>query len=171
MTATLSARVNSAFVVGNQRTSAQDLEFLLQQLVEIAVRALSPGINDPFTAVVCIDRLGSALFRLAERDFPSPYRLDDTGRLRLIAAPADFSALVDVAFNQIRQHASSSVAVTIRLFDIIAVVATVTRSEQTILLRHHAGTILRGARQDISNEDDRRTVEQRYLDVTKVLAR
>lgn len=61
-------QLNDAFVFGNQRTATQDVEFSLHQLVEIAVRALSPGINDPFTAIACVDRLGSALCRLARRD-------------------------------------------------------------------------------------------------------
>jgi uncharacterized membrane protein len=58
-------QLNDAFVFGNQRTASQDVEFSFLQMVEIAVRALSPGINDPFTAIACVDRLGSALCRLA----------------------------------------------------------------------------------------------------------
>ena len=72
VTEALVGKMNDAFVLGNQRTAAQDIEFSFQQLVEIAVRALSPGINDPFTAIACVDRLGSALCRLARRDMPSP---------------------------------------------------------------------------------------------------
>ncbi|MGH8598824.1 MAG: DUF2254 domain-containing protein, partial [Gammaproteobacteria bacterium] len=68
------ARINAAFVLGSQRTPVQDVEFAVNQLVEIAVRALSPGVNDPFTAVACVDRLGAALSRLAQRGVPSPYR-------------------------------------------------------------------------------------------------
>jgi len=65
VTEALVDKINAAFVLGNQRTAAQDVEFSVNQLVEIAVWALSPGINDPFTAVACVDRLGSALCRLA----------------------------------------------------------------------------------------------------------
>lgn len=72
----LTARVRSAFALGNQRTPRQDIEFAVSQLVEIAVRALSPGLNDPFTAIACVDHLGSALSRLAQREMPSPYRHD-----------------------------------------------------------------------------------------------
>ncbi len=78
-------KINAAFVFGNQRTGTQDVEFSVQQLVEIALRALSPGINDPFTAIACVDRLGSALCRLARRDMPSAHRFDEQGRLRLVA--------------------------------------------------------------------------------------
>ena len=72
----LTDQVHSLFVLGHQRTSGQDIEFGVNQLVEIAVRALSPGLNDPFTAITCVDHLGSALCRLASRDMPSPYRHD-----------------------------------------------------------------------------------------------
>lgn len=72
VTKTLIDKINATFVIGNQRTAAQDVEFSFQQLVEIAVRALSPGINDPFTAIACLDRLGSGLCCLAQRDAPSP---------------------------------------------------------------------------------------------------
>ncbi|MBK6929297.1 MAG: DUF2254 domain-containing protein [Comamonadaceae bacterium] len=54
----LVGQLNDAFVLGNQRTATQDVEFSFHQLVEIAMRALSPGINDPFTAIACVDRLG-----------------------------------------------------------------------------------------------------------------
>ncbi len=70
----LTQKINDAFILGNQRTSTQDVEFSVNQLVEIAVRALSPGINDPFTAIRCIDQLSAALCHLVEKDIPSPYR-------------------------------------------------------------------------------------------------
>ena len=73
VTKVLRDKINAAFVLGNHRTASQDVEFSVDQLVEIAVRALSAGINDPFTAIVCVDRLGSALSRLARRDMPSAF--------------------------------------------------------------------------------------------------
>jgi len=102
VTAPLEARVNAVFILGHQRTAAQDIEFAIHQIVEIAVRALSPGINDPFTAITCVDRLGSALRRLAQRDMPSPYRFDEQDRLRVIVAAVTFPDIVNAAFNQIR---------------------------------------------------------------------
>ena len=111
VTEKFAGRVISAFAFGNQRTSAQDIEFAILQLVEIAVRALSPGINDPFTAVACVDRLGSGLCRLVRREMPSPYRFDGQDRLRVVATPITFPQIVDAAFNQIRQHARASAAV------------------------------------------------------------
>src|SRR5690606_18751867 len=122
--------------------SDQDVEFAVNQLVEMAVRALSPGINDPFTAIACVDHLGSALCRLAARDMPSPYWHDRHDKLRLIERPERYGELVDSAFNQIRQYGRSSAAVTIRLLDTIVVIAGfVCRAEDRATLLRHAEMI------------------------------
>lgn len=166
----LSARMTSAFVVGNQRTPSQDIEFPVYQLVEIAVRALSPGVNDPFTAVVCLDRLSSALSRLAQREMPSGERRDADNRLLLIVPSQNFSDIVDAAFNQIRQDARSNAAVTIRLLETITVIAQVARrpDDQAALLRH-ADMIVRGAQQGLLEENDRQTVGKCYERLNRLL--
>jgi len=164
-------RVNSAFAMGNQRTSGQDIEFVVNQLVEIAVRALSPGVNDPFTAVTCVDHLGSALCRLLQRDMPSPFRHDSQDQLRVITPVVTFSALTDAAFNQIRQYGRSSAAVTIRLLETIAVVAGFAhRPEDRAALLRHAKMIARGSRGGLPEDEDRQEVEERYQSVNKMLS-
>lgn len=100
-------RINDAFILGKERTEQQDVEFPIAQLVEIALRAISPAVNDPFTAIRCIDRLSAGLSRLAQRDFPSPYRYDQDNNLRAIAQGVTFAGLTDAAFNQIRQYGRS----------------------------------------------------------------
>jgi len=115
--------INDAFLLGKQRTAHQDVEFSIKHLVEIAIRSLSPAINDPFTAVGCVDLLCAALCRLAERDLPSPYVYDDDNNLRLLTNPVTFAGLTDDAFNQIRQYGRSDVAITIRLLEAIKVIA------------------------------------------------
>lgn len=166
----ITARVNNAFLLGPQRIPEQDFEFALYQLVEIAVRALSPGINDPFTAVRCVDRLGSALCRLAQREVPSPYRHDDNQRLRVIAPGMTFPAAVDAAFDNIRQHAASSMAVTIRLLETIPVIAEFTQQpEDRAALRAQAETIVQTARTAVPDGTDRDTVEQRYHEAREAL--
>jgi len=156
-------RLADAFVLGNQRTTGQDLGFSVSQLVEVAVRALSTGVNDPFTAVACVDQLGAGLSRLAQRDQPSPYRYDDQGQLRVIAPPVTFSSIIDTAFDQIRQHARSSAGVTIRLLETIAVVAaSVKRPQDRVALLRQARMIVRGAQEGLPEPEDRRVVEERY---------
>ena len=164
-------RVNSAFALGNQRTSGQDIEFAANQLVEIAVRALSPGVNDPFTAITCVDRLGSALCRLAQQDMPSPYRYDTQDQLRVITPVFMFPDVTDAAFNQIRQYGRSSTAVTIRLLETIAEVAgSVHRSEDRVALLRHARMIARGAGAGLPEAEDRQEVEKRFQSVNRLLS-
>ncbi|RJR51309.1 MAG: DUF2254 domain-containing protein [Desulfobacteraceae bacterium] len=168
---TLKARVLEAFIIGSNRTPVQDVEFSINQLVEVAVRALSPGINDPFTAITCVDRLGSALCRLAEREMPSPYRRDEQGRLRVVVASSvTFPGIADAALNQIRQAARSNAAVTIRLLETIAQIAGFApREEDRASLLGHAEMIARGAIEGLPEIEDRHTVEARFQTARQAL--
>lgn len=167
----LIAQIRSAFILGNQRTPRQDIECAINQLVEIAVRALSPGLNDPFTAIVCVDHLGSALSRLAQREMPSPYRHDEQDQLRLIASAVSFPMIADAAFDQIRQYARSSAAVTIRLLETIAMLAEFAhRAEDRAALQSHAEMINRGAGEGLSESEDRRVVEKHYQAASQLLS-
>lgn len=167
----LTQQLNEAFIFGKQRTEQQDLEFCIDQLVEVAVRAISPGINDPFTAIRCIDQLSVGLCHLAERDFPSPYRYDDDNKLRVIADPVTFAKLIDDAFNQIRQYSQTDVAVRIRMLEAIAVIATHTLNKKDrAALLHHANAIERSSGDEIAQECDRQDIEERYLAVVKALS-
>lgn len=166
----LSKQINHAFILGLERTEQQDVEFSINQLVEIALRAISPGINDPFTAIRCIDQLSAGLSRLAQRDFPSPYRYDDNNNLRVIAHPVTFASLIDDAFNQIRQYGRSDVAVSIRLLEAIATIASQTnnKKDRAVLLRH-ANTIKQSSQEAVFVESDRKDIEERYLAAVKAL--
>ena len=113
----VAAEINRAFILGSERTAEQDVEFAIEELVEVAVRALSPGVNDPFTAIRCIDRLTASLESLAARPATTPFRHDSAGELRIVAYPQPFSALVAAAFNQIRQAGARDVSVTIRILE------------------------------------------------------
>ena len=156
-------RVRSFFILGNQRTVDQDIEFGVNQLVEIAVRALSPGVNDPFTTITCLDRLGSVLCRLATRTMPSHYRHDHQNQLRVIAPAYTFLEVTDAAFNQILQHSRSNVAVTIRLLETIAMVAEFThRPEDRTTLLRHSEMIAREAIEGLPESHARRALEERY---------
>ncbi len=166
----LTSKINGAFLIGSQRTERQDVEFSIDQLVEIAVRALSPGINDPFTAIRCIDQLSAALCRLTQREIPSPYRYDDSNQLRIIAEPIAFADVIDAAFNQIRQNGKSNVAVTMRLLEAIAVVARFTeKTTHRKALRRHADQTERASQQANFDELDRKDIKERYLAALKAI--
>ncbi len=124
-------RLCRAFVTGRQRTQTQNIEYLIDQLVEVAVRALSSGVNDPFTALNCIDWLGAVLSRLAERRFPDVHRYDDDHVLRVVVVhPETFAGITNAALDQIRQYADSSVAVQIRLLEMLTEVLEHTQGEE-----------------------------------------
>jgi uncharacterized membrane protein len=166
----LSDRINDAFMFGRQRTEQQDVEFPVNQLVDIALRAISPGINDPTTAIECIDQLSAGLSHLAQREIPSAYRYDDDNNLRVIAEPFMFAGLTDAAFNQIRQYGKSDVGVVIRLLEAIATIARYTQNEKDrAALRRHAEMIRHDSHQAVSQELDKQDIEQRYQAVLEVL--
>lgn len=98
---------NNVVAIGRQRTAQQDLRFAIDELVEIASRALSPGVNDPFTAIACIDWLGAALTEF-DRSPPEPDRkADDTGRVRIILNPLRFEDYLARAFAQLRSYVAA----------------------------------------------------------------
>ena len=155
--------VNACLLVGESRTSEQDVEFAIDQLVEIAVRALSPAVNDPFTAVHCVDWLGEALARIARRPPPSPLRRDAEGRVRLIVDLSTFDGLTDAAFDQIRQYGRDSVSVTVRLLEAITCVAQSARTdEQRRSLLRHAEMIHRQASTRFVEPHDLESVAERF---------
>jgi uncharacterized membrane protein len=107
--------LRGALVIGKNRTINQDLEFSIRRIVELAQRSLSPGINDPTTALYCIDRLGEVLGRLAGRDIPSPIRYDATGQLRILTEVIVIEELACNAFSAIARYGTSDVDVVTRL--------------------------------------------------------
>jgi len=110
-------KISDITILGAYRTPVQDPEFAIHQLVEVALRALSPGINDPYTAITCIDKLNSVLCGLTQRVFPAKQHYDKTGILRVIDKVLTFTCIATAAFDQIRQQANNNVAVTIRLLE------------------------------------------------------
>lgn len=154
--------IAGSLMTGNQRTPAQDVEFGFSQLAEIAVRALSPGVNDPFTAMRCLDRLGSALYRLAQRTGPSPYRRDKHDRLRIWAPPVTFALIMDASLDPVRQYAASSAAVTVKMLEVLGLIArAVTRADDMQAIRRQARLIGDGASRSLAEASDRATVQER----------
>jgi uncharacterized membrane protein len=155
--------VNDSFILGPRQTPTQDVEFSIEQLVEIAVRALSPGINDPFTAVACIDHLGNALALLFRREVPAPYHLDQNGTVRIISRTVTMSGVIDAAFNQIRQYGRTSVPVVTRLLETISRIALDARTEEVREALNIQATIIEHSSQSALSEPyDRRAVEERF---------
>lgn len=113
-------QIRGCFITGRERTLREDPEFGVLQISDIALKALSPGINDPRTALTCIDYLGDLLRHLGSRRIPSAQRKGADGQLRVIALATDFERMVDLAFGQIRHYGRSDVEVLHGLLETIA---------------------------------------------------
>lgn len=163
-------KIVRTFILGSRRTPEQDAEYAIHQLTEVAIRALSPGINDPFTANSCIDRLGSALCIMTKKEFPSPYRYDEENKLRVIAKPLTFSGITNAAFDQIRQFGRTNVSVTIRILETLKIIAIHTRNdEQRKAILRQAKMAADASHESIPQENDRKDVQKRYQALLEVL--
>ena len=105
----------AAIDLGPTRTMQQDIEFGVVQIVDIALRAISPAVNDPTTAISSIDQLSSVLIRWVSRAPPQSYYYDPPHVLRVIAPWIGFDGLIDLAFEQIRHYSVADAAVSLRL--------------------------------------------------------
>ncbi|MBN8899437.1 MAG: hypothetical protein BGO51_14525 [Rhodospirillales bacterium 69-11] len=123
--------VARTLALGDSRSVEQDLEYAVRQLVEMGLRALSPGINDPMTAIAVLDRLGAALCELASRQLPSGVTVRD-GKQRLARGATDYPGLVDAMFHMLRQAGTNVPAVMIRLLEVLAEAGAVERDRARI---------------------------------------
>jgi len=98
-------------LIGKERTDLQDIEFAIQKLVEIALRAISPGINDPHTAINCINRIGSLLAELGYQYKAYRYYTDEDDQLRVILEPKPYFEYLYKSFYQIRLYGKHDVSV------------------------------------------------------------
>jgi len=143
------------FVIGNARTRQQDAEHSIHQMVEIACRALSPGVNDPFTAISCIDNLTSTMCYLTHVKFPSKFKFDDNNHLRYAYIPLTYQGMLDAAFLQIRQFSKGSPAVVIRLMEaMIKIHNFTTFSSHKNAVKEHAQMILKVAEDSFEDSHD-----------------
>ncbi|MCC6321825.1 MAG: DUF2254 domain-containing protein [Phycisphaerales bacterium] len=117
------ARLRDCMILGPTRTPVQDIEYCVDRLVEIAARALSPAINDPFTAVTCIHHLGAAAAKLAGRSEPPRFHADDAGRTRVITDTLTFQEVLSHGYDPIRQYGAGQIIVTKHLFLSLSAVA------------------------------------------------
>jgi uncharacterized membrane protein len=167
----LCAALNEQFTLGWQRTVEQDLECHIDQLVEIAERALSPGINDPFTVAQCIDRLGEGLVAFAHARFPTEQRYDAAGQLRVVTAPVPtFAELVAAAFDPIRQYGRASVPVCLHLLHALGLIASqFVSDEQRLAIRRQIMLLDDAARVGLLVEADRAHVHRHALHTLALL--
>ncbi len=125
----LQQAINGVIAVGSTRTVFQDVRYPAIQLVGVAMKALSPAINDLLTATVCINELGAALNAMLERQYPNKYRTDESNRVRLIARPTPFRELLELTIGQLVPYASNHFMTSQRLLEILMTLAQVARRQ------------------------------------------
>ncbi len=124
------AELLSTFDLGPTRTLQQDIEFGVLQIVDIALKAISPAVNDPTTAIGCVDQLSRILIRFASRELPEELIYDPPGIVRVGLGWIHFERMLDAAFEQIRMYSKTDVAVSLRLLRALGDVAASTRDPE-----------------------------------------
>lgn len=162
--------VNSAYIIGTHRTVDQDPAFGIRQIVDIAIKALSPGINDTSTAVICVDYLSSIMARLAGRQFPPMYLYKDE-TLRLVAIVPRFEGLLAEAFDQIRSSAETNLAILIRMLGALNTISSMTNNANHLTaLEQQLQLIAELADRSFASNHDRSQLKMRLSVVRKTLA-
>lgn len=153
--------LNNAFMLGPYRAIEQDAAYGVEQLTEIALKALSPGTNDPITAVTCVDYLSDVFIDAASRREEPRWRMSD-GALRLIVTRPTFAALVDSAFDEIRRAAASQPIALARLIDACRLIGETTEDlERRCCLRRHVDRIEAQVALATLVDADRKALEDR----------
>jgi len=156
-------RIAIAFALDRKRTQAQDLMFIVQQLVEVAARALSPGINDPYTATSCMDWLGSALINLGGRAMPEAHRYDEDGRLRIVAPALTYGDVAAAVFEDLRPYAAGDRNAALHLMSVLErIFDGVEHPAYRSVLLHHAAAFKAAAEASLSQPRDTDRIADAY---------
>jgi uncharacterized membrane protein len=148
------AEILAAFDIGPTRTLQQDVEFGVIQIVDIALRAISPAVNDPSTAISCIDQLSRILIRWLGRAPPDSVLFDPPHVARVVVPWIGAEAMLDTALEQIRHYAVTDLAVSLRLLRAIGDIAgTVQRSDVRAALLARARRVVEGCAERLGEAD------------------
>jgi uncharacterized membrane protein len=137
--------------------------FAIDQLVEIAIRALSPAVNDTFTALTCVDWLADGLCTVSERALFDSVHRDSGGTVRVIELGPNYPRMANRAYDKVRQAGAEMPAVAIRLLESLAKVLAYTRSDmQRVTLLRQADMIWRASQAAAIDVDDLQEIRGRY---------
>jgi len=166
------ADLQAAFDIGPTRTLQQDVEFGVLQIVDVALRAISPAVNDPTTAITCVDQLSRILVRFASRQPPDEILYDPPGIVRVSVRWMHFERLLEAAFEQIRMYSKSDVAVSLRLLRALGDIAASTPDpEYRRLLIDHGTRVVTGCAEELAEEELRALqVRQAELKIVAVIS-
>lgn len=168
--AKLVASLHDAYSISRHRTLQRDCAFGIRQLVDIALRALSPGVNDTTTAIMCIDYLSAILSRLATRSIPSDHRFVD-GELRLLAKGDSFESLVSASFQQVCSSAGGNVAVMVRVLGSLQTIGSLTSDiTRKDILRHQVQCVAELGERTLAAPHELGRLEARLNEIRKALS-
>ena len=158
----IACEIQSAITIGSKPTAEQDIVFSIRQLAQIAVRALSPGVNDPYTAYSCIDRLIDGIGVVVQRPpLPNCFH-DDEQKLRLITSELDFADVLDAALDELREYGSQSAVVMRRLLDALNELAGIcTRQEDKRALLHSLDRLAEDCENLIEDKFDTEAIQRK----------
>lgn len=158
----LSSEIGDTYTIGRHRTVEQDAAFGIRQIVDVALKALSPGVNETTTALTCVDYLSSVMTELARRQIPSIYRFDEDDGLRVIAVRDTFEGLLDEAFDAIRRNAEGNVEVLENILVAVETIATATDDpDRRRALIGHVHYVEEAAARRLDAPNDRRLITER----------
>jgi len=146
--------VRGAFVTSPERTLQHDAELGIRQIADIAMRALSPGVNDPTTAVNCVDRLSEILVVLGNRRAPDRARAGEDGCVHLLAGGTTFERAVDLSFDQIRHYGAGDPSFAAHLLVTLGDLASLVPPYRRPVVVRQAEALLRGAREQTREPKD-----------------
>ena len=153
--------IRRAFLIGNGRTPTQDVEYAVNQLTEMAVRAMSPAINDPFTAMTCLDHLGEGLVNFIRQGEKDSHYYDRDGTLRLVLEPVTFAELLDAAFEMLRHASCDNAKVLRHMLEVIEAISCETKSPEALqLLSRHVCLIEAESQRGNLIEQDRQAIQR-----------
>lgn len=152
--------IRNAVILGTERTMQSDIGYGIRQLADIAIKALSPGINDPTTATIAVDRISEVLVQIGRRPTRPPVRRGRNGQGLLLLPGPDFDQLVDLAFTQVRHYGVADPLVAEHLVLALGRISEHVNREHRDVLIEHAERILEAAREQLSLAADQARVER-----------
>jgi uncharacterized membrane protein len=170
VTPSISKQIRECFYLGAHRTIQQDPEYGILLLSDITIKALSPAINDPNTAIMGLNEISRILRQIARKEFPRHILSDKQGKPRIVASFPTFEHLVAQAFDQVRRYGMADSAITVKVLDVIGEIGEVVELEsERAILREHVIAIVTDANKAISNPRDRAQINSKLLPTMQVL--
>ena len=159
------SNLSNYFTLGPRRTPAHDLDFLFDQLSEMALRALSPGVNDAVTAMRCADRIAQGLLLMVSRRPPTSHRFDEKGSVRLILPQIDLGNLVEDTLGEFRRFSADNMLVSMHLLDTIGTLLVSTDNADLRRALLSEAALIREGTKKVLLEADFARLNRRYEEV------